>query len=111
MKIDYHYSVLVSTDKDLKLNQVLKSISQFAEVWSIGIETFISIPDNSRTPNKIGQIDLSFCATQEEAGLFRFTLCHIYRNMCVKYTNIRFRLINAEGAILDDSLIDKQSQG
>lgn len=111
MKKDYHYSVLVSTDKVTKLNQVLKSISQFAEAWSIGVETFISMPDNSRSPNKIGQIDLSFNATQEEGGLFRFALCHIYRNMCVRYTNIRFRLINTEAVILDDTLIDEQSQG
>lgn len=111
MKKDYRYSVLVSTDKVAKLNQVLKSISQFADAWSIGVETFISMPDNSRSLNKIGQIDLSFSATQEEAGLFRFTLCHIYRNMCVRYTNIRFRLIDGETVILDDTLIDEQSQG
>lgn len=108
MNITFKLSVLVSTDKVGKLNRIMKLICQFCESWSTGIETDCSTPDNSRSPYKLGQVDMACEVSQEEAYLLFFTLSHILRNMKSRYANLRFRLIDREGVILDDTLVDEQ---
>lgn len=108
MNIMVKLSALISTDKVGKLNQVMKLVCQFCESWSVGIETYCSTPDDSKSRYKRGQIDLTYSVSQEEASLLFFTLCHVVRNIKARLPNLRFRLIDREGVVLDDTLVDEQ---